>query len=130
MNIKTEFITFLKAQTEIGSAVYPNRLGTWPTLPAIVVHRISDVPEYAHHGVLWRRALLQVDVHAKTELSAEVKQAQVITACSMYSGLMGSAKVDTCFLVNVTDGFGAFSDEASEIDQFITSCDFEIRWRE
>lgn len=133
--IKFGFAHFLKANAGVRALVedrvFPRRLDNQPALPALVINKISEVPETSHSGSSGlKETRLQVDVWGNSDEEMEQVKTAVIGAAHLYSGEMGESSVQTCFLEDDGDLFDedAMNSADSRSNNFGGSLDFIITW--
>lgn len=104
--------------------VYPGHLPQKPTLPAIVMHRISGPREHSHDGSSGlAHPRFQFDVWAGSHVKAKALAEAVRAAMDGFRGTMGGAggvEVSGCFLEDDDDGY----DDALEL--FVWRMDFIV----
>lgn len=104
MDIEQGIITYLVSKSVAGGRVYPLILPQNAGLPAVVMQRVSSVPDYVHEGASGLElGRFQFTVWAENYAAAKATAAAVIAALSGYKGLMGTVEVGASFIANQID---------------------------
>lgn len=104
MDIEQGIITYLKAQNVAGQRVYPLSLPQNAVLPAVVVQRVSGLPDYTHDGDSGLEpGRFQFTSWAESYAAAKATALSVKAALSGYKGSMGTVTVGASFIANELD---------------------------
>ena len=129
MNVKEALVSHLKANVAtVSDRVFADRLPQQPTLPSIVIHRISLIPVHSHDGFSGlSMARFQVSVWADDHSTLEAVIAEVRTCLDGYKGTMGGVggvQVGSSLLDNIADLVDP------DTDWLHSPCDFLIQYNE
>ena len=104
MDIEQGIITYLVSKSVSGGRVYPLTLPQNAVLPAVVMQRVSSVPDYVHEGASGLElGRFQFTAWAENYAAAKATATAVIAALSGYKGLMGTVEVGASFIANQID---------------------------
>jgi hypothetical protein len=103
MNIEAGLIQFLITQGVASGRVYPTKLPQNATLPAVVMNRVSQAPDYVHAGASGlEMGRFQLDIWGSSYADVKTVKAQIM-ALSGYRGTMGTVPVGASFIANAVD---------------------------
>lgn len=134
--VKYAFADFLRGNAGVSALVagrvYPRRLPRELTLPALVIHEISEYREVTHDRAQVATTRLQIDCRAVDDLTVErlkkaVKDAALLCQKTTVSGV----KIETCFFDDGGDLAGkkhVSIDEEADLDELAASLDFLVTW--
>jgi hypothetical protein len=122
------FRTYILTKTGVSSLIstrmYPDYLPQTPTLPAVVYHVISNVPEHHLGGAAALTTLrIQANLYATSRSGANTLAEAMRNAANGYTGAMGAEYAQTCRL-DVTRYDTDEPADGSDLHRYVVSQDW------